>query len=179
MPRIKPERRQRKIRYGPRTVLMLLWGTDFDFLDGEPLDDAGLRAAWEDLREDLLARDPHEVCPALDPDAVERIPPGFRCWAWWRFDAPEFRRQVNPGPEIVAGCPMYFGRPQCYRGVPPDDMFESEPSYLIRLGLLTADEKRFMARLQLLIAEGLDDADTAVRLSISLDAVKAWSEALS
>jgi P27 family predicted phage terminase small subunit len=50
-------RRRKKARNSfntPRTRDMLLSGHDFEFLDGAGLDEDDLRAAWEELREELI-----------------------------------------------------------------------------------------------------------------------------
>jgi hypothetical protein len=109
-----------------RTREHLLTGQDWSVLDGPLLDDGALRLAWEQLRDELLAEHVAEH-------------PGSRPWAWWRWDAPEPRRQVRPGPEPI-GPPTWYGMPARYRGIPPDDMYESERAYLTRLNLLRAGE---------------------------------------
>ena len=85
------------------------------------LDVERMKAAWMELRDELL------------PTWIEQHP-GTRPYAWRRFEAPEPRRQVSPGPESF-GCPLSF------RGIPHDGMFETEAEYLERLGVLTPVEE--------------------------------------
>jgi hypothetical protein len=55
-------------------------------------DEVGMRADWERLRDEIIqwsvfGCEPWPNCPLwvfLTPDG-----PGFRPWAWWKFDAPE------------------------------------------------------------------------------------------
>lgn len=91
-----------------------------------------IRQAWEEHRESILAEHIKEK-------------PGTRPWAWWRFDSPEPRRQINPGPE-TSGPANYFGKPRRYSDMPPKDMYETETDYLRRLGLLTKAEQQIDAR---------------------------------
>ena len=177
MPRLNRRRKPRVEEVTPRVVVALMWGHSFPFLDGPDLDGTGLRVAWLALREDLLTRRPSEVCPALDDDAVEPFPPGHRCWGWWKFDAPEPREQVNPGPEPIAGSELFFGLPRCFRGVPPDDVYESDPSYLQRLNLLTLDERQLAAKLRQLFADGAAVEVVAEQTGLPLSAVGGWREA--
>ena len=86
-----------------------------------------MKAAWMELRDELL------------PTWIEQHP-GTRPYAWWRFEAPEPRRQVSPGPESL-GPATSFGCPSLFRGIPHDGMFETEAEYLERLGLLTPVEE--------------------------------------
>ncbi|HKB34818.1 MAG TPA: hypothetical protein VKD72_00080 [Gemmataceae bacterium] len=115
----------------PRTRERLLTGHDWSFREGQFLDDDAVADAWELLREPLLAE--HIAAH-----------PGSRPWGWWRFDAVEARRQLLPGPESV-GAEQWFGKPRCYKGIPPDGMFESERAYLTRLDLLSDAERRILA----------------------------------
>ena len=86
-----------------------------------------METAWSELRDELL------------PTWVEQHP-GTRPYAWWRFEAPEPRRQVSSGPESL-GPATWFGCPSSFRGMPHDGMFETEAEYLERLGLLTPVEE--------------------------------------
>ena len=86
-----------------------------------------MKAAWWELRDELL------------PTWIEQHP-GTRPYAWWRFEVPEPRRQVSPGPESI-GPADWFGCPSSFRGMPQDGMFETEGEYLDRLGLLTPGEE--------------------------------------
>lgn len=81
--------------------------------------------------------------------------PGTRPWAWWEFDAPEPRRQIEmplwplkiepirerpaslPSEEIGPWAPgdYHFGMPRLTRGIFYEEQFESERVYLERLGL--------------------------------------------
>jgi hypothetical protein len=129
-----PTNRRRRLQsrrtdvHSERTELRLLGGHDWEWMDGQPLSDDELRAAWDDLREELLARHIAEH-------------PGSRPWAWWQYDTPEPRRQIGPGPEPI-GDADWFGCPSKFRGIPPSGMYESEADYLERLGLLKDDERR-------------------------------------
>jgi hypothetical protein len=121
-----------------RTEIRLLDGHDFPFMDpinpdAPEMTEDELRAAWEDLRDELL--------PAFIAQH-----PGQRPWAWWAFEAPEPRRRIGPGPEPVGEEEMWLGMPRLYRGLPPSlGMYESEADYLRRLDLLTAAEARALA----------------------------------
>ena len=95
--------------------------------------------------------------------------PGTRPWAWWRYEAPAMRRPVEgtvperlmiagsdkPGLICVArprGCDdkywreaTYYGGPRYLGGEVPW-VYEGEPDYLARLGLLTDAETRWLSR---------------------------------
>lgn len=131
MPRMK-RRRLARNDLSDRTRIFLIGGHDFEFLAGEPLDPAEMRAAWETYSEDLLA---------------DFIPehPGFRPAAYWRWSAPEPRREG-----------------------------ESEPAYLLRHGLLTEGGVNTERRLAASFAEGLDDRETAARLGLLVREVADW-----
>ena len=86
-----------------------------------------MEAAWWELRDELL------------PTWIEQHP-GTRPYAWWRFEAPDSRRQVSPGAESI-GPADWFGCPSSFRAMPHDEMFETEGEYLDRLGLLTPHEE--------------------------------------
>jgi hypothetical protein len=78
-----------------------------------------------------------------------------RCWAWWKFEAPEPRRRIG-GEGIAAtdtpDCPacakkLSFGRPTVWDADYADETetwFETQRDYLIRLDLLTPEEKRIL-----------------------------------
>jgi len=110
-----------------RTRYRLETGHDFLFLDGPELTDGELADAWQALGESIT-------------EAYVREHPGTRPWAWWRWDAPEPRQQVADGPEPI-GSAVWFGMPACYKGIPAEGMYESEPDYLRRLGLLIEAER--------------------------------------
>jgi hypothetical protein len=138
MPRVR--RRPKERRYGRdnlRTLLLLSTGHDwYPLVDGE--EESDLAGIWEEMRDYVLDLHLHgsEDCS----DFTFSPQPFSRPWAWWRFDAPEPRRQLRPGPEPV-GPIEWFGRPRGYLGMPPDDMFETEREYLTRLDLLTEEER--------------------------------------
>jgi hypothetical protein len=75
---------------------------------------------------------------------VER--PGARPWGWWRFDAPEPRRQLDASVE-GSGPADWFGCPRLYTSaVKIDEAFEMQLDYLRRHGLLTPSERRALGR---------------------------------
>ena len=129
MPRLK---RRRLVRndLSERTREHLLGGHDFEFLAGEALDTEGLRDAWEDHGEDLLASFIAEH-------------PGRRPWGWWRFEALEQRRRNQPdGPYTQYRCPASFGVPE---NCDPAE-YETERDYLERLGMMTVAERASACR---------------------------------
>jgi len=117
-------------------------------------DGAAIRAAWEDLREELLA------------DWLWQRP-GTRPWPWWDFDAPEpLRLRVGGKGDLI---PAYDNPRNLNLGIPRKDdfikgylssytakygrqfdlydpadppAFESEASYLRRFGLLSPGEEK-------------------------------------
>jgi hypothetical protein len=132
MPRRRITARSRRSGLdSPRTRVRLTSGHDFEFLDGDCLTDEELAEAWEDLGDDLMA---------------EHIAqhPGSRPGGFWRFDAPEPRRQVADGPEAI-GPADWFGKPHVFMGQPPSDMYESEAVYVERLGLWQPGERKALA----------------------------------
>ena len=134
MPTNRRSRRleRRETTFSERTRANLLHGHDWPMLRGEPMDDDELAEAWGVLGDELLA-------------AFIAEQPGCRPWAWWRWQAPEPRLQINDGPEPLPGHGLWFGKPRGYTGQPPEDMFEPEAEYLERLGLLTAGEREALA----------------------------------
>jgi hypothetical protein len=120
------------IETSPRIRELLDSGVDFEVFDASlgpegELDPDLLREVWDDLGDQLLAE---HIASA----------PGTRPWAWWQWESPEPRRQVNPGPEPI-GPAAWFGMPSQYKGQPPDGMYESEAAYLARHSLLTNEER--------------------------------------
>ncbi|MGE3107322.1 MAG: hypothetical protein AB7G11_13990 [Phycisphaerales bacterium] len=97
-----------------------------------PLDLDLARQAWTELRDELL------------PEFI-REHPFSRPWGWWRFDAPEARREAEEESGDDAG--EWLGSPSwwaTYRERTPGDHpsrgCESFRAYLTRLGLLTPEE---------------------------------------
>jgi hypothetical protein len=134
MPRVRRRAIDRREEWDcERTRERFEHGDDFEMIDGPFLGDDELAEAWEDLRDELVA----------EHIAQE---PGTRPWAWWRWEAPEPRRQISAGPEPVLDHGLWFGKPRCYRGVPPSNMFESEADFLDRLNLLTSAERASLNR---------------------------------
>ena len=155
MPRTKQRAKRRRTGYERQHIRQLLTGQDFfgnAFGKGDRCDREAMRAAWEELRDKLLA------------DWISEKP-GTRPYAWWCFDAPERRRRIDglPHPfdnldrkamidavegEAFAGyrekmTQLYYGAPSSL--CDPDDFdaeYESETDYLARLDLLTDFERR-------------------------------------
>ncbi len=114
--------------------------TVFDFLPCNGPE--GYKKAWEKHRTkimSLMGRDPG-------------FPAGSRPAAWWRFDAPEQRRQLSgpaPMPADHQGSRYQFnqgllakGIPTCWVNMQDADsaVFETEYEYLERLNLLLPGE---------------------------------------
>ncbi len=107
------------------------------------LTDFEIQDAWKEVKDEIL-------------EAWTREEPGTRPLHWWRFDSPEPRRRLGgvgqPAHECSALVEAYeLGLPTVWvlqgdslAGVPiaPADppRFESEPTYLRRLGLLLPGE---------------------------------------
>lgn len=72
MPRVRRKRTDFR-DYSDRTRLRLLDGHDWEWMDGDELTEDELRAAWEELREELIEEHVREF-------------PGTRPWAWWVWD---------------------------------------------------------------------------------------------
>ena len=100
-----------------------------------------VREAWQALRDELL------------PQYI-REHPGQRPFAWWAFDAPENgRRKMLRGPARLAidgptASPVMrtrwsFGTPSVFSGgdYRQPILFESQPAFLDRHGLLTDEER--------------------------------------
>jgi hypothetical protein len=90
-------------------------------------DDA--RAAWDDLRDDLL------------PEWIAEHP-GRRPFGWWAFDAIEPRQLLPNTPDLAIdarlwfGLPLFFAPHSCPDAIDrPEAMYETEPDYLERLDL--------------------------------------------
>jgi hypothetical protein len=117
----------------------LTTGHRFDILlnrgEPEPTEEQQ-RDAWEQLRDVLIRECQAGVEDPDDPGSAlpREHGPGTRPWGWWEFEAREPRRQVRDGPEPV-GEELSFGMPRCFRGVPPDGMYEPQSEYLARLGI--------------------------------------------
>lgn len=135
----KPRQYRSSFDLAPDLAEVLITGQD---LLGLFADDQ-LRDAWQAHRD------------ALTRLAADRLGPGRRPWAWWRFDHPDlFRRQIGGTGRAASEVPdapawmqqNCFGQP---RGVfadscdhPPEPVYESEADCLARAGLLTASERR-------------------------------------
>jgi hypothetical protein len=116
----------------------------------------------------LDRRAPPEEVWAEHRDAVvahyAKRHPGQRPQTWWRYSAPEKCRHrlggvgtplsecTNSYPTFMYGIPEFWRRRGDFfeRGTPLSEvdppMFESEPTYLKRLGLLLRGESRRIAR---------------------------------
>jgi len=99
-----------------------------------------VEAVWREVRDELLA-------------AWIREHPVRRPWAWWQFDAPEPRGKFVDGrlvaePHDECGPPGHrstndFGFPETWLEEETGrHVFESEPAFLDRHGLLSAAERR-------------------------------------
>jgi len=97
------------------------------------LDNAEARILWRDHEQALL------------PDWILRHP-GNRPFAWWLAAVLEHgpRRQVKPGPRPLSQ-PTWFGIAALWEAPPPDDMHETQRTYLQRHGLLEFHEARLTA----------------------------------
>lgn len=103
-------------------------GVDFEWLDTQPeLTVEELRQVWGRVKGTFL------------PQYITAHP-GKRPHAFWLFDAPEPRRQVNPGPHAI-GPADHFGIPSRHAGAPPADMYETQRSFLSRHGLLSVEDR--------------------------------------
>lgn len=113
-----------------------LFGPDFGYRENFDRDAAA--TAWARLRPEILAAhiDAH---------------PCTRPWAWWNLEGVrELRRRVDGGahPCDPAGDrrePARYGLPRALSR--PDDFearYESVPTYLARLGLLTRREREYL-----------------------------------
>jgi hypothetical protein len=82
--------------------------------------------------------------------------PGHRPFGFWEFEVSEPRRRLGGTGDPINynalhhGVPMYWCVDRFDHGVPLSDddppMFESEPRYLKRLGLLLPEERRRLKR---------------------------------
>jgi hypothetical protein len=117
-------------RLRPRKAILFADPRSFD---DRYFGETALRSAWEKSKAEILAEWIDEK-------------PGTRPWAWWRYSAPEPRRQVVQGHDQYRDSDrerLSFGVLRIYdvetlrRGL----MVESEASYLDRLGLLSEAER--------------------------------------
>jgi hypothetical protein len=125
---------------GPERAAVLLTGVDMFQLYRSP---EKMKRDWIKHRSNLMKQ------------AHEKLGPGRRCWAWWKFEAPEPRKRIG-GRGIAAietpKCPQWarelsFGRPVVWDADYADateTWFESQRDYLIRLKLLTPEEKKIL-----------------------------------
>lgn len=139
----RPRRRARDRRSeldNPRTRMRLMEGHDFDFFGGPELGEDELAAAWEELGEQYVAE---WIAGYTCSDFSHEPAPGSRPWGWWRFEAPEPRRQIDPDAPGAIGPPIWFGMASAYSGGIPE--YETSAAYLRRLNLLTPEERRLDA----------------------------------
>jgi hypothetical protein len=145
----------------------LLTGT---FWFNEPTE-ARMRELWTDHRVELetfWSQDPEQWKAAGNTPTFGLPEPGgpfSRCWAWWKFEAPEPRRRIG-GEGIAAidsaDCPTWakklsFGRPTVWDddyGDETETWFETQKDYLIRLDLLTVLERRELSKSVVFTAAG-------------------------
>ena len=155
MPRRRSGVRRRRARADDLSAIQreeLLTGLDFSVLahphhgNGFDDDDEARRRAWFAHREELL-----QAWTADPPDQDHRGDlgqpllggAGSRPWAWWRYEAPESRRQVGGEGTPLDDTLFDFGIPRQWQALDGDDppRFEDEAAYLERNGLLTDDEQ--------------------------------------
>jgi hypothetical protein len=137
------------VTYGVQHRSQLLSGHDYfgdGFYEGARFDVAAAHAAWLEHRAELLAYwtmpvDEWQRAGYFHGFATPQPPgPGHRPWAWWQFESPPDARRVfgpapaNPNIKRAMG-PSYT----------PGVLVESEPAYLRRHGLLTAEESNLLA----------------------------------
>lgn len=142
-----PSKRQRRTRQRrvevPAKVIALLNDSEPENAVKYFMTDNELRAAWNQIKDELLA------------GWIEELP-GTRPFHWWRFSDPEPRRRLGgigqPLHEVSAYVENYeYGLLSDWvtsdwrgKGVPIDPqnppVFESEAAYLRRLGLLLPGE---------------------------------------
>lgn len=147
-------------------VYELATGYRFFRKTGSPLD---LRQAWMAIGEQLT----HEHALRL---------PCSRPWGWFEFVAPEPRRQTA-GPvhtmlAVSSTVPQkhFYGRPATHSAADVDCAFERQCDYLLRVGRLTADERRLLS--------GPGWVCSACRyrgfgeVHLPFDEVKAWFEGI-
>ena len=105
-------------------------GEEDHWLDQFTVTEAEIAAAWRELGADLTA-------------AWVRDHPGSRPAGWWMFNAPEPRRRLGGTGEPFEDA-FERGLPEFWLTVDANDppTFEAEPTYLARLGLLSASERR-------------------------------------
>jgi hypothetical protein len=118
----------------------LLWRILTDQIDYEALSD---RERWEYLF--LTKPDTLEAHWRIQRDDVLawwiKRHPGTRPWCWWRFDAPEDRRQIGGTGYPASEAPDH-GVTWLWCGVDPKHppIVESQAAYLKRLELLADGE---------------------------------------
>lgn len=141
MPRKRRRGHQRREDYSAGHVFQLKYGHGFEFLgqtfgNDEAFDSDAARAAWVELRSSIL------------PEYVTEKP-CHRPAAWWWFESPELRRRIDGGRHPCEdptrdvgdhrGKPRWYSTEDDFRAV-----YESEPAYLSRLGLLTSGEEAYL-----------------------------------
>ena len=143
-------KRKRETGLPKRERCYLLTGMDWHNMGvaGPELEPDDVRDSWELYRAELVdywRMEPLLVAAICGSDAwPEPAGPGHRPAAWWWFDAPEPKRAIAHQ--------RVFERPasgSCldYRGavVGVEPVLELEEEYLARLGLLTDDEREWLA----------------------------------
>lgn len=145
-PKKRTGHHRRGPKWGPGHIYQLKTGHSYEILGptfgrlsgpGANFDEIAARAAWADLRLQVMAE-----------YATEK--PCHRPVAWWWFEAPELRKRLDGGPHPCDGpnsaIPELCGIPRIYY---TEDHFratyESEPAYLHRLGMLTKSEEAYLA----------------------------------
>ena len=148
-----PSKRTRRTRQRraevPAAVIALLNASESENAVRFFMPDAELRAAWNRVRDGILA------------EWIEERP-GSRPLHWWRFSALERRRRLGgtgqPAHDVSGYAEEYeFGLPTIWVqqggflagiAVDPSDppTFESEAAYLRRLGLLQAGESERLSK---------------------------------
>jgi hypothetical protein len=157
MPRVSRRSKRRTAGYTDQHIQQLLTGVTLSCMSGFGAihkgigDEGGMRAAWNELRDQLM------------PQWIAEHP-GTRPYAWWKFDLPERRRRtdgvIHPFDDPVRNTEvelraaqhpqfrefafdLFYGKPRCL--FTQDDFgatYEGELAYLDRLNLLTPEERK-------------------------------------
>ena len=152
MPRPQPRTRERQYQISPEMKAFFITG----LMPEDPSESLRIQQhTWDDAARGGLPS-LREVWTAFSAELTEDFAidyPGQRPWAWWKYSAPELRRQLSGGGRPAHEVPEKSGlsRPIVRQGIPilwvetgreGDPIFESSAAYLQRLNLLFPDEEQ-------------------------------------